>query len=321
MKRLVIFAVALFSIAFTQTVSADSLDSIQNNKEEVAARIRSLESDMNELLDEIDTANAEVSALEEKIEQNTKDIEKTKKQITAQEEVVEKRLDQARTQLKALQTSEVNYNIIVSLFQAKSLSEFFQRIYAVTLLTDASQDHLRRAKEDHEKLEQLQEHLDQTAKELASQKEEEKEKEAERIEKVATLKENLAENKALLATIHEKEAAEMSATSVTTASSATSAASASGDWFGVQATGYSTQEAGMGTYTATGINLRSNPRVIAVDPSVIPLGSVVEVEGMGTYIAGDTGGAIHGNIIDIHFASVGDALAWGRRSVRVRIVG
>ena len=54
-------------------------------------------------------------------------------------------------------------------------------------------------------------------------------------------------------------------------------------------------------YTATGINLRSNPnlKVIAVDPSVIPLGSKVWVEGYGYAVAGDTGGAIKGNKIDL----------------------
>lgn len=88
----------------------------------------------------------------------------------------------------------------------------------------------------------------------------------------------------------------------------------------VQVTGYSTAQAGLSTHTATGIDLRQNPRVIAVDPSVIPLGSRVEVEGMGVYIAGDTGGAIQGNIIDIHFQSVSEAISWGRRSVNITIL-
>ena len=88
----------------------------------------------------------------------------------------------------------------------------------------------------------------------------------------------------------------------------------------VQATGYSTQQPGLSTRTATGIDLRVNPRVIAVDPSVIPLGSLVEVQGLGVYVAGDTGGAINGRIIDIHYPTVSQALSWGRRNVKVRIV-
>lgn len=93
-----------------------------------------------------------------------------------------------------------------------------------------------------------------------------------------------------------------------------------GSWRTMQATGYSTQEPGLSTHTFMGIDLRVNPQVIAVDPNVIPLGSLVEVEGLGVYLAGDTGGAIKGNIIDIHYPTVQQALNWGRRTVRIRVL-
>lgn len=96
--------------------------------------------------------------------------------------------------------------------------------------------------------------------------------------------------------------------------------SSAGSWMTFQATGYSTQQAGLSTHTANGIDLRVNPRVIAVDPSIIPLGSLVEVQGLGVYVAGDTGGAIKGRIIDIHYSSVSQALSWGRRSVNIRVI-
>lgn len=88
----------------------------------------------------------------------------------------------------------------------------------------------------------------------------------------------------------------------------------------VSATGYSTQQAGLSTHTAMGIDLTKNPNVIAVDPSVIPLGSKVEVPGFGVFIAGDTGGAIKGNKIDIHFSTVQQALNWGRRTITIKIL-
>ncbi|MFO8070056.1 MAG: 3D domain-containing protein [Alkalibacterium sp.] len=97
-------------------------------------------------------------------------------------------------------------------------------------------------------------------------------------------------------------------------------AQTSGRTLQVEATGYSTKQPGLSSHTYLGIDLRVNPRVIAVDPSVIPLGSMVEVEGMGVYTAGDTGSAINGNIIDIHFKTVAEALQWGRRQVTVRIL-
>ena len=60
--------------------------------------------------------------------------------------------------------------------------------------------------------------------------------------------------------------------------------------------------------------------MIAVDPSVIPLGSKVWVEGYGNAIAGDTGGAIKGNKIDLFMANKSDALSFGRKQVKVRIL-
>jgi 3D (Asp-Asp-Asp) domain-containing protein len=60
--------------------------------------------------------------------------------------------------------------------------------------------------------------------------------------------------------------------------------------------------------------------VVAVDPRVIPLGTRLFVEGYGSAIAGDTGGAIKGNRIDLCFNSDDEAEKVGRRTVRVLIL-
>ncbi|PQZ50973.1 cell wall-binding protein [Bacillus sp. MYb209] len=71
-----------------------------------------------------------------------------------------------------------------------------------------------------------------------------------------------------------------------------------------------------------GHNLTANPnmKLIAVDPAVIPLGSTVYVENYGTAIAGDTGSAIKGHIIDLLMPDSAAANNWGRRSVKVTIL-
>ncbi|KAB7706623.1 LysM peptidoglycan-binding domain-containing protein [Bacillus aerolatus] len=95
-----------------------------------------------------------------------------------------------------------------------------------------------------------------------------------------------------------------------------------GKTISVSATAYTAQCAGCSGITATGINLNNdrNAKVIAVDPNVIPLGSKVYVEGYGTAVAGDTGGAIKGNKIDLHVPTKDQALDWGRRTVNVTIL-
>ena len=90
----------------------------------------------------------------------------------------------------------------------------------------------------------------------------------------------------------------------------------------VRATAYTAYCNGCSGVTATGINLRSNPdqKVIAVDPKVIPLGTKVWVEGYGEAIAGDTGGAIKGNRIDVFIPNKSRALQWGSKTVKVKIL-
>jgi 3D (Asp-Asp-Asp) domain-containing protein len=71
-------------------------------------------------------------------------------------------------------------------------------------------------------------------------------------------------------------------------------------------------------YTATGVLARRG--IVAVDPRVIPLGSVLFVPGYGVAVAADTGGAIVGNRIDLCMDSYGDAISFGRQTVHVYIL-
>lgn len=108
----------------------------------------------------------------------------------------------------------------------------------------------------------------------------------------------------------------------TTTVSRGSAEPSSGKEFYVTATAYTPYCKGCSGTSATGINLRSDSglKVIAVDPSVIKLGSKVWVEGYGTAIAGDTGGSIKGNKIDILVQSDAQARNWGRKKVRIKVL-
>lgn len=93
----------------------------------------------------------------------------------------------------------------------------------------------------------------------------------------------------------------------------------SGQTVTVQATAYSTNQPELSDTTATGINLNSNPNVIAVDPNFIPLGSTITIPGYGTYVAGDTGSAIKGNRIDIHMTNLNSALNFGRQTLNIQV--
>ena len=61
--------------------------------------------------------------------------------------------------------------------------------------------------------------------------------------------------------------------------------------------------------------------VIAVDPTVIPLGTRVLVPGYGPAVAADVGAAVKGNLIDLWMPSTTQARAWGRRTVTITVYG
>ncbi|HZO92972.1 MAG TPA: ubiquitin-like domain-containing protein [Candidatus Baltobacteraceae bacterium] len=83
------------------------------------------------------------------------------------------------------------------------------------------------------------------------------------------------------------------------------------------ATAYSAASAGGSGMTAIG--RPAGHGIVAVDPAVIPLGTHLFIPGYGHAVAGDTGGAIRGNRIDLGFQSTSAADAFGRRSVMVYV--
>lgn len=62
---------------------------------------------------------------------------------------------------------------------------------------------------------------------------------------------------------------------------------------------------------------RVHSGAIAADPRVLKLGTKVKIQGMGTFVVKDTGGAIKGNRIDIWMGSCQSARIFGRREVQL----
>ena len=69
----------------------------------------------------------------------------------------------------------------------------------------------------------------------------------------------------------------------------------------------------------TAMGTRARVGEIAVDPSVIPLGTNVYIEGVGPRRAEDTGGNIKGNTLDIYMDTQSQCLSWGARYVTIYI--
>jgi 3D (Asp-Asp-Asp) domain-containing protein len=69
--------------------------------------------------------------------------------------------------------------------------------------------------------------------------------------------------------------------------------------------------------TATGIP--TGPGIVAVDPTVIPLGTRMTIPGYGEAVAADTGGAIKGLRIDVWVATAAEAAQWQWQTVTITL--
>jgi len=73
--------------------------------------------------------------------------------------------------------------------------------------------------------------------------------------------------------------------------------------------------------TASGV--RTRPGVIAADPRVLPIGTIVQVKAgdySGIYTVHDTGRRVKGKIVDIWIPTYRDARKFGRRAVKVQVL-
>ena len=78
-------------------------------------------------------------------------------------------------------------------------------------------------------------------------------------------------------------------------------------------------EPGSPHYGTTASGMQAGRGVCAVDPRVIPLGTNMYIPGYGPCIAGDTGGEIRGNHVDVGFPD-GEGAWWGRRTLEIYIL-
>lgn len=77
-------------------------------------------------------------------------------------------------------------------------------------------------------------------------------------------------------------------------------------------------------YTYTGYRTATGKQpavgLVAVDPTVIPMGTRLYIEGYGYAQAADTGGAIKGDKLDLFMEEKAQCLKWGRRMTKVYIL-
>ena len=318
--------------------------------------IQQLEQEISQKLNFANEKYRQVESLKQDLNELKSNQKELELQIAEQQDKLEEKEKVVKERMIALQSSGVIYQRFVQLLQATSISDFFHRLIVIQELFKSDILTIQNYQKEVQALVDSQKELRETE-EILFKKQQDLETETSLYtDSIQVLKQNLANNKEALFAIREQESKaqalsenteptthhasedkkteqvhskvdknnetkekNVSSTKTETVSNEVKSTS-SGKEFAAEATAYSYKEAGLSYYTAMGIDLRSNPNVIAVDPSRIPLGTLVEVPGYGVAIAGDTGGDIKGNRIDLHYPEVQQALDFGRRKITIKVM-
>jgi 3D (Asp-Asp-Asp) domain-containing protein len=70
--------------------------------------------------------------------------------------------------------------------------------------------------------------------------------------------------------------------------------------------------------TASGLAVRENETIAC--PREFPFGTKLKIDGMGTYICQDRGGAIRGNHVDIYMKTKSQAFIFGRKNILAEVI-
>lgn len=334
LKNLMICCVIVFLTLSHATALAASVAEIQQQQQEVKAQLNSNSDKLSQLTTKINTIYQQLSSLQAKKDETTAKIATTTKQLEFAQQQHAKRVKDAKERLRELQLRQGTNATLTILEKAKNLTQWLSNMIALQRLQSVYNDSMAAVKESIATISNTKNQLQSYEADLQQQTKDLQTQQNELTTQVNELKNVIATNQSKLKDLANQEqqakaieeAQAKQAQQAAQQNQATINQTANVDVNGpgqvltMQATGYSTAELGASVYSATGINLRQNPSCVAVDPSVIPLGSVIWVSGYGVSIAGDTGGAIKGNIIDLHFSTVAQAINWGRRTVTVKIL-
>ncbi|MFP7298654.1 3D domain-containing protein [Neobacillus niacini] len=313
------------------------LEQKANEKNSINKEIEKIKADMESLQSYIAQNREALAETQKRIAATQQQIEKKKEEIVVLQDKIHNRKDVMKSRLVALQADEKMSVAINVILEAKSVADLIQRASAVTTLFNADNEIIDDQENDLAQIEkdkaEIAKHEAQLAVEretLSKQQNElalnlQKRQESLTVmqQKYSQVNEEMAGIQAELKAAQEKVRQEQEAVKVMSTANTPAAPAApapKGVEMYVTSTAYSWQSSGSITYM--GYNIKENPnmKLIAVDPSVIPLGSKVWVEGYGVAIAGDTGGAIKGHKIDVLMPNNAQAFAWGRRTVKIVVL-
>jgi 3D (Asp-Asp-Asp) domain-containing protein len=297
-------------------------------------RSTELDASYRETLSNLVAVDSEVSRYSEEIESTTARQAEVRDEIAAHQEQVEQIKQQLAGQTNALaerlvstyKSDDVGYLEVV--LDSGDFSDFLNRMDMITIIAEDDRrliDSINEAKRTEEEnltaLAQKQEEVDSLIVELSTAQSNLVSSRDDQQRTISELEVEMQDNQNQLAQVRAQAAAIETKMNEIQDSYGTDDGSADESEESAPVAGGSSMSMTATAYCLTGNTATGMPvgrGIIAVDPSVIPLGSKVHVSGYGDAIAADVGGAINGNIIDV-WLPCEEAYAWGTRTVTVTV--
>jgi 3D (Asp-Asp-Asp) domain-containing protein/peptidoglycan hydrolase CwlO-like protein len=311
-----LFILAIFELEFIfpRDVQAITLNELGN-------QIANLTADEEAYVEKIVTTEANIENSKNKILQLTERISGIEKELSSLDgdrKSIQKNINIKKLELEKRIRYSYKYgknNVIKILAAARDINEFAASLYLLRNIMKRDAQLAESLRLDKESIDRIMRKSEEKAKEyqstmegLASEKQ--------------TLEEKLAENKVLLEDTKGKKTniqqilagirqriAEIQPPDVVLV----------GEWTMIATAYYS----GGGGLNGTGITftgLRARKGIIAADPSVIPLGTRVYIEGYGEALVADIGGWIKKDRVDLCFDSLEECYRYGRRKIYVYLI-
>ncbi|MCL4378326.1 MAG: 3D domain-containing protein [Actinobacteria bacterium] len=246
-------------------------------------------------------------------------IEKDLKNLEDQRQILLKKLDSKREELKRIIISSYKFgknNVLKLLISARNINEFIKTLYILKNIMRRNAELIQSIRIDKEEYDNILRKSDEKRKQLESTK-------ITRQAEQKKLEVNLKKDNTLLAQVkNEKQTVQKTLTDIKAriAQVQPEGVILTGEWKMV-ATAYFSGGGGLNGTGTTYTGLKARKGIIAVDPSVIPLGTKLYVEGYGVAQAADIGGWIKGNRVDLCFESLEECMRYGRRKIYVYLVG
>ncbi|KEI97248.1 hypothetical protein N494_13375 [Clostridium botulinum A2B7 92] len=311
---------------------SNELKETREQKKQIQQRVEKMDSEIDGVINEIDKNKQLMNKVNKDVKDTENKLNQVKNNVKEKEDLFGKRV-------RAMYISGGDSYLDI-LLGSENLSDFMSRVDTVSKIMKFDINVVTKLKEEKEAIAKQKENLDHEKNKLSTLK---------KNNEVALLRlnKNVEEEKRVLSKVNEKEN-ELVANEAARAEEARKAEEnskkakeiASSDSNSSKGQTLSRGESNSMSYskvmvmeatayagdgiTASGNGTNRNPNgysTIAVDPRVIPLGARVYVEGYGYAIAHDTGGDIKGNRIDLFMNSEAECNSWGRRSVKVYILG